>query len=253
MTDGAVDARLDFVFMKELRNGDTGCSGWGRHFSLVLFPSAHWQHPLVLHLRDDVSTLTHVFRQCTLPCDLWGLTVAGGHSHISFIKLSCYRDTVGLSARLTTWGFSCCSLMPSTEILSTSRLLHLSVTLTRWEPPLSATLTWLESFIAKWHKTTNNTSQPCVGSLSLSLCLSCLCRKPHTHTAAESHSPMSSNVPHHQENGKCDILVSQNWTLTRLWLVPLYPVHDGPHLKTFIVLFGSLTQDAVVSRALSAS
>lgn len=102
MTDGSVDARLDFVFIKAHTRGDTGCTGWGR-VSLLLSPFSEFTHSVLLFCpASDVSTLTHVFHQCTLPC-LWG------HGHISFIGTQMYLSdifTTGLSHYTETKDFS---------------------------------------------------------------------------------------------------------------------------------------------------
>lgn len=71
MTDGAVDVRLDFVFIKAHMRGDTGRSGWGGLSSLSRFTHS----VLLFCLASDVSTLTLIFHQSTPPCDLWGQIV----------------------------------------------------------------------------------------------------------------------------------------------------------------------------------
>lgn len=81
--DCAVDARLDFVFIKAQMRG-----GWTQDAlaALLLSCLSHFTHSVLL--LSNVSTLTHVFHHCAHPRDLSGqivieVTVSFIHTKVS--------------------------------------------------------------------------------------------------------------------------------------------------------------------------
>lgn len=86
MTDGAGDARLDFVFIKAHMGGETQDA-----LAVVDSSLSRFTHSVLLFCPvSDVSTLTRVFYRCALPCGLSGrlvieVTVTSHLSEISHI------------------------------------------------------------------------------------------------------------------------------------------------------------------------
>lgn len=286
MTDDAVDARLDFVFIKRHTGGDTGHTCWG---GLSLLFSSFLLSLHTVSSCFDCRAMSQHFYQCTLPCDpsgqiaievavtfLWKAhkwAVWRFHHRISYYTnvKGFHRTPENLSFHLfsrflmmfspTTFG----SLKSESSIQAASRmLLSLTVTQTVRPPLICQDCLWPGSNQSQLSGVQTQTAPLCL-TYSLPLTPSVAFFFPLVIfylllNIAANHSTTVVTVgwvqkDYYTRKQKYNTQVSQNWTFSSSWLVASYPVHDYScppfQNQNFIVLSRPLTLGAVLSRARS--